>query len=244
MHVGTSGWNYKDWKGPFYPETIGERRFLEYYATQFDCTELNASFYRLPQEKTVNKWRERTPEDFRFCPKLSRYITHQKRLKAAEEPVKTFFDRFELLRDRLGPVLIQLPGNLPFDPDRARAFLRHLTEYPERFALEARHESWLEAEALAALREHNVAWVIAHSGGPFPYGEEVTADIVYLRFHGPGARYASTYSEEMLEAYASKIVGWLDAGLEVWAFFNNTDGGYAPNDARDLADMVDSLFDG
>jgi len=240
LFIGTSGWNHKEWKGSFYPEDVAQRRFLDHYATQFAATELNASFYRLPTAKMVQGWRERTPESFRFCPKMSRYLTHQKKLNDPREPLRTFRERFEPLSDRLGPVLVQLPQNVPFDHAKAEAFLEATTQLEDgRFAVEARDESWFADEALALLAAHGVALVIAHSGGQFPYGEHVTAPFVYLRFHGPGELYASAYDEATLADYAAKIAGWLEEGRDVWAFFNNTAGDAAPQDAQRLRALVD-----
>lgn len=239
-HVGTSGWNHKEWKGTFYPDDVAQRRFLEYYATQFPATELNASFYRLPTDKMVHGWQERTPESFRFCPKMSRYLTHQKKLNDPLEPLQTFMARFEPLRDRLGPILVQLPSNVPFDRDKAEAFLNATRQFEgQPFAVEARERSWFATDALSLLEAHNVALVIAHSGGQFPYGEHVTADFVYLRFHGPGKLYESAYDEAALADYAEKISAWLAEGRDVWAFFNNTAGDFAPQNADRLRTLIE-----
>ncbi len=155
-----------------------------------------------------------------------------------------FFERFRPLAEagKLGPVLVQLPPGLRFDPEIAEGFFRLLSErYSEhRFALEARHTSWFAKEALELLRKHHIAHVIAHSGGRFPYHEAVTADFVYLRFHGPGELYASNYPDEMLAEFAEKIAGWLQEGLDVWAFFNNDVGGYAVKNALRLQAFLHS----
>lgn len=239
LYVGTSGWNHQEWKGTFYPDDVAQRRFLDYYATQFDATELNASFYRLPTAKMVHGWRERTPATFRFCPKMSRYLTHQKKLNDPLEPLQTFMERFEPLRDRLGPVLVQLPQNVPFDHAKAEAFLDATSTFEGcQFAVEARDDSWFADEALALLETHGVALVIAHSGGQFPYAEHVTAPFVYLRFHGPDDLYASAYDEAALAEYADKISHWLDEGRDVWAFFNNTADDFAPQNAERLRALV------
>jgi len=243
FRVGTSGWSYRHWLGVFYPENLKPAKFLEFYVEHFDCVELNASFYRLPNEKTVENWAKRTPERFKFCLKLSRLITHQKRLMGVEEPLATFFERFRPLAEaeRLGPVLVQLPPSLRFDPELVERFFMLLDEsYPEQhFALEARHASWFAEEALGLLSKYRVAHVIAHSGGRFPSCEAVTTDFVYLRFHGPGKLYASNYPDEMLKEFAEKVAKWLKEGLEVWAFFNNDVGGYAVKNAKQLRSMVE-----
>lgn len=202
--------------------------------------ELNASFYRLPQVKTVKDWQKRAPGDFKFCFKLSRYVTQMKKLNDVDEPVKTFFERMRPLATCAGPVLVQLPPNLRFDAGRTERFFKLMKRYRRyRVALEARHESWLTDAALELLEKYRVAFVIAESGGRFPYKEAVTTDLVYLRFHGPGQLYASNYSDAMLSAYARKIEGWLKERRAVWAFFNNDGFGYAVKNARRLREMVE-----
>jgi len=239
LHVGTSGWSYKHWKGVFYPDKLPARQWFEYYAERFDCVELNASFYRLPQEKTVSDWQKRAPDNFKFCFKLSRYITQLKKLNDAAEPLATFFERMRPLAKCAGPVLVQLPPHFGFDAERAETFFRQIKKYRRyRFALEARQESWLTDAALDLYRKYRVALVIAESGGRFPYKEAVTADFVYLRFHGPGALYASNYTDAMLRGYAAKIKGWLGEGRDIWAFFNNDGYGYAVKNAMTLRGMV------
>lgn len=240
FRVGTSGWSYKHWAdGVFYPSEAKPGKWLEYYATQFDCVELNASFYRMPQETAIKNWLTRAPGGFKFCPKMSRFITQLKKLGDVEQPLALFFERFDILKSSLGPVLIQLPPSLGFHPERTEHFFQLLQPHPGyRFALEARHASWLGQPALDLLRSYQIAWVVSQSDGRFPYNEATTTDFVYLRFHGPGALYASEYSFEMLTAYAVKIKRWLNEGLDAWAFFNNDRAAYAVKNARQLRDMV------
>lgn len=243
LRIGTSGWSYRHWQGVFYPPDVKPQHYLEYYASQFDCAELNASFYRLPKPQTVAGWLNRTPEHFRFCLKLSRLITHQKKLVNVEEPLAVFFERFRELIPKLGPILIQLPPGLRFDRKKGVAFFELLrTQYPQyAYALEARHESWLTEEALKLLETFGIAFVIADSGGRFPYKEAVTAPFVYLRFHGPQNLYASDYPEQMLQEFAQKIARWRSQGREVWAFFNNDVGGYAVKNAMMLRQLIQEI---
>lgn len=238
--IGTSGWSYKHWIGRFYPAHLKPSDFLAYYVQHFDCTELNASFYRLPKAAMVEGWRIRTPFHFRLCPKLSRLITHQKKLVEVEDSLARFFEVFAILKEKLGPILIQLPPSMQFDASRVQPFFQLLKERygTYSFALEARHDSWFNADALHLLREYCIALVIAHSGGRFPYRETVTSHLVYLRFHGPGRLYASDYPDEMLDTYAQKMVNWTQQGLTVWAFFNNDVEGYAVKNAKTLQSFV------
>lgn len=241
IHIGTSGWSYKHWKGRFYEAGVKPAAYLTYYAREFGCTEINASFYGLPTPETVEKWTESVPDDFRFCPKMSRYMTHIKRLREPEEPLERFFAAFAPLREKPGPLLVQLPPNMKYDAARAEHFFRLLAgKYMAHdFVLEVRHPSWLEDAALDAMAQHGVGLVISQSGVGFPYSEMVTARTVYLRFHGPAALYASPYSEELLEEYAGKMRHWRDEGHHVWAFFNNDVHGYAVDDARRLRALVE-----
>jgi uncharacterized protein YecE (DUF72 family) len=243
LFIGTSGWSYKHWAGLFYPPHIKPDKYLEYYMTRFNCVELNSCFYHLPKNTTINGWIHRTPSTFRFCPKLSRFITHQKRLNDVEEPMKKFFDLFKAMRSRLGPVLIQLPPGLLFSRSLVNDFLQLLKKQYNayRFAIEVRHKSWITDVFFKMLAQHDIAYVIADSGKRYPYYEKVTTDFVYMRFHGPEKLYASDYHDYELKTYAEKITGWLKNDKEVWVFFNNDFQGYAIDNADKIKDMVCSI---
>jgi uncharacterized protein YecE (DUF72 family) len=240
LHIGTSGWSYKHWHHIFYPDDLAASKYLEYYITQFNCVELNSSFYHLPLKATVEGWMRRTPADFIFCAKLSRYITHQLRLNNAEEALERFFAIFDIMKSRLGPVLIQLPPGLRYDSDKAENFFNILNRYygDYQFALEIRHKSWITDKAFKILEENKIAFTIADSGERYPYYETTTADFVYMRFHGNGQLYASNYDENELIDYARKIGKWLEEGKQVWVFFNNDIHGYAVQNARSLRDCM------
>ncbi|HEX2393814.1 MAG TPA: DUF72 domain-containing protein [Bacteroidales bacterium] len=240
LHIGTSGWSYKHWHGLFYPEDLKPAKFLEYYFTKFDCVELNSSFYHLPLKTTVEGWLKRTPDQFIFCPKLSRYITHQLRLLNTREALFRYFDIFDALKKKIGPVLIQLPPGLPFDKSRTEAFFGILTDkfHGYRFAVEIRHKSWINEEFFEMLEKSGLAFVIADSGNRYPYFEKITTDFVYLRFHGNGQLYASDYSNAELDFYSGKINSWLAENKEVWVFFNNDVHGYALNNAIKLKEFT------
>jgi uncharacterized protein YecE (DUF72 family) len=246
LHIGTSGWSYQHWSGIFYPAHIKPDKYLEYYITKFGCVELNSSFYHLPLKATVAGWIRRTPEPFRFCPKLSRYITHQLKLVNIEEPMKNYFDVFEAMKNRLGPVLIQLPPGLQFDKFLTGDFFYLIKELykPYRFAIEIRHKSWINDNFFDLLVQNGIAFTIADSGKRYPYHEAATADLIYLRFHGHEKLYASDYSESELQYYAAKTVGWLNEGKEVWAFFNNDYNGFAVKNAARMRELVLSATHG
>lgn len=243
LHVGTSGWSYKHWAEVFYPKDIRSDKYLEYYITRFDCVELNSSFYNLPRETTVAGWMNRTPGTFRFCPKLSRLITHQMQLVNIEEALQRFFYVFEIMKDRLGPVLVQLPPGLVYDKTLICSFFNLLKEKQDRyqFAVEVRNKSWINDNFLELLSQYRIAFVIADSGNRYPYYEAVTAGFVYLRFHGREQLYASDYSEDALWQYGEKIRSWLSEGKEVWAFFNNDYYGFAVKNAERLREIIKSF---
>jgi uncharacterized protein YecE (DUF72 family) len=219
-------------------------QYLEHYFTRFNCVELNSSFYHLPKETTVEGWVLRTPDTFRFCPKLSRHITHKKRLMETGDSLERFFTLFEAMESRLGPILIQLPPGLLFDRSLTEEFLILLSKYGHdyRFALEARHTSWIRDEVFDLMTQYDVAFVMADSGKRFPNCEVITTDFVYLRFHGPEKLYASGYASDFLQAYAGKIAEWLAQGKTVWAFFNNDFHGFAVKNADQLRTMVFSMY--
>jgi len=240
IHIGTSGWVYPHWKTVFYPTTMPQRSWLNYYATQFDTTEINASFYRLPTRATVEKWLETVGPGFRFCPKISRFITHAKKLNDPEQGVPRFFDVFGTIRAQVGPVLIQLPAALGFNEAKARNFFGYLhTHYSDfHFSLEARHAGWSEPAAVRLLERYNIGWVIAESGMRFASAEILTARHIYLRFHGPDGSYATAYEKKALATYAKKSRKWMNQGYSVWAFFNNDLNGYAVVNAKTFKELT------
>ena len=244
LFIGTSGWSYPHWKEVFYPEYIKPARYLEFYLTRFNCVELNSCFYHIPRETTVEGWMQRTPGSFKFSLKLSRFITHQKRLVDCQEPLKRFFDVFERMRERLGPVLIQIPPGLSCDIPLLADFLSLLeVEYKHyRFSIEIRHRSWITDQFFELLAHHGIAFVIADSNNRFPDYEAVTSDTVYLRLHGPESLYASEYNDSSLHRYAEKIIKWLRTDHEVWVFFNNDFNGYAVKNALMLNELVHSMY--
>lgn len=240
VYIGTSGWSYKDWKGVYYPEKLKPTEWLMFYANDFDITEVNTSFYHLPKPQTILNWADKVPDSFKFCPKMSRYLTHMKQLNEPEEPLQRFFEVFDPVRRYLGPILIQLPPRLKFNLDKTEHFFEILKHDYKKydFALEVRHLTWMEKEPLALMKRYDIAFVISQSGVGFPYAEHITSKNVYLRFHGPGKLYASKYSDEDMKIYAKKIRAWVKNGHDVWVFFNNDWFTYAIQNAKTLMKLL------
>ncbi|CAN7498040.1 DUF72 domain-containing protein [Phenylobacterium sp. LjRoot219] len=236
LRIGCSGWSYKDWRGPFYPPAVTAREQLAWYATRFDTAEINASFYRLPAEATVDGWAERAPAGFLFAWKVSRFITHNKKLRDCADPVALVFGRMARLGRAGGPALVQLPPQLRRDDDRLAAFLGLLPN--GRHAVEFRHDSWYAPQVFRILADFDAALCISdHHAAPSPW--EVTASWVYLRGHGPGGRYVGRYPKAELARWAEAVAGWRAAGRDVYAYFDNDVKSAAPRDALALKALID-----
>jgi uncharacterized protein YecE (DUF72 family) len=233
VYVGTSGFSYSHWgKGVFYPQDIPQSRWFEYYGQHFDTVELNVSFYRLPKKETFAGWRKRAGKDFVFAVKGSRYITHVKKLKDCQEPVKRFFKNAEGIKNGKDIVLWQLPPRLKANPKRLTEFLK-LLPGEWRHAFEFRDESWLDKEIDKILGKDNIA-VVFQDHSQWPMTEKVTADFVYLRLHGKKHLYSSCYTEKELKSWAKKIGGWQKRGIDCYTYFNNDALGYAVENAQTL----------
>ena len=234
IHVGTSGWQYKDWRGVLYEDGLPQDRWLERYAQVFSVVEVNNSFYRLPERATFEGWRRRTPAGFTFVVKASRYLTHIKRLKDAEDGVKLLWDRANGLGDKLGPVLFQLPPRFPADVPRLREFVSWLPA-TMRAAFEFRDASWIGDEVFSLLNEAGCAFVLADRPG-FRGPLIVTGGWSYVRFH-QGTRLGPGYRRDKLRRWADRIAAL--PARDVWVFFNNDHGGAAVRDARFLRDLLE-----
>jgi uncharacterized protein YecE (DUF72 family) len=238
--VGTSGWHYKSWHGPFYPQSLKIKDFLIHYAGCFDTAEINNSFYRLPTEQAVKVWRESVPEGFLFAWKVSRFITHMKKLKGIEESIDLVFGRMAGLGDAFGPVLFQLPPMLRANEENLERLARCLSLVPKdrRIAFEFRHPSWYDEQTFRILRDHNAALCLSdHADAPAPW--LTTADYVYVRAHGTNGRYAGSYSEEALGGWASQIAEWRRNGRDVYVYFDNDIKSAAPGDAQTLLKLLE-----
>jgi uncharacterized protein YecE (DUF72 family) len=233
--VGTSGWSYEDWAGAFYPDGLPRSRWLEHYVTRFPTVEVNATFYRLPSETMVRRWRELAPEGFRFAVKGSRLITHVRRLEGCEEELARFTARVRGLGPALRVILWQLPPSLQLDVGLLERFLALLDREAAdlRHAVEFRHPTWLAEETFAVLRRHGVAHV-AVSSTRMPADRTITADLVYVRFHGLGGGYAHDYAAEELAPWVAFLREAHARGLEGYAYFNNDARARAPKNAAEL----------
>ena len=234
--IGTSGWQYDDWKDVLYPG-VPRKRWLEHYASAFPAVEVNNTFYNLPKEKTFEDWAARTPEGFTFVCKASRFITHVRRLNDVAEPITRFVERASLLGEKLGPTLYQLPPSLHRDDALLRAFLDLLPAHPPA-CMEFRHPSWEDPAVYEAMRSRDVALCIADSP-KHTTSLEVTASWAYLRLHG-GEDEAS-YEREALQAWAGRVAALAGRAEEIYVFFNNDRGGNAVVDARSLTEKVRDL---
>lgn len=236
-YIGTSGFHYKHWVGTYYPEKTRSENFLKYYQEDFNTVELNNPFYRLPEKQTFINWRKQTPNDFHFSVKASRYITHNKKLKDPQEALDNFLHHAGGLKEKLGPVLFQLPPAWKFNEERLETFL-HALPGQYRFTIEFRNPDWYNKRTIALLKEHNVAFCIyelARHLSPL----EVTADFVYVRLHGPGEnKYQGSYSEKSLMEWASRIKRWNKAGKDVYCYFDNDQQGFAAFNARTLSKLI------
>jgi uncharacterized protein YecE (DUF72 family) len=237
--IGTSGWHYKSWRGPFFPAGLPVKSQLQYYASQFAGTELNGVFYRTPSPRAVQSWNEQTGRDFVFTWKASKFITHWKRLSEnSVNSLELLEDRLSLLGDKAGPILFQLPPNFQADANRLASFLKLLSP-KRRYSFEFRHPSWYAPPVLRLLAKENISLCISdHHDAPAPWKR--TADFVYVRGHGPGGRYTGRYPVTALEVWARRIKSWKAQGCDVFVFFDNDQKSAAPADALKLAQLLRS----
>jgi uncharacterized protein YecE (DUF72 family) len=237
--IGTSGWHYASWRGPFFPRELRIKDQLRYYASQFSTTELNGVFYRTPTEAAVISWREQTPDDFVFAWKASKFITHWKRLsERCENSLDLLDSRLALLGPKAGPILFQLPPQFECDAARLASFIKMLNP-KRRYAFEFRHPSWYAPGIFKLLEEANAAFCISdHADAPAPFRR--TADFIYLRGHGPGGRYKGRYPAATLARWRRRIAAWRREGCDVYVYFDNDQKSAAPLDSKRLMDRAGS----
>lgn len=243
LWVGTSGWQYKHWRGRFYPQKLAAARWLEHYAERFATVEVNNTFYRLPNPTTFKDWGARVPADFAMAIKASRYLTHYRRLREPEEPVSRLMKHAAPLGEHLAVVLVQLPPDLKAEPARLdetlRAFGRRV-----RVAVEPRHESWWCDEVQAVLRAHDAALCLADRGSRIITPEWRTADWCYVRFHFGLAQPTSCYGPDALRRWATRLHDMYGDDADGYVYFNNDGRACAPRDAARFArDMANAGFD-
>ena len=236
VRIGTSGWHYKHWVGPFYPANLRPNEMLSWYMERFDTVELNNSFYRLPAAETFAAWRRWTPASFCFAVKGSRFITHRKKLNDPEPALARFMEPVESLGDKLGPILFQLPPHWSCNPPRLSAFLDALPTC-HRYTFEFRDPSWHDPSIYRVLGRHNAAFCLYELDG-FEAPHQLTADFVYVRLHGPGRKYQGDYSSGQLRAWARRIALWRKSVAAVYVYFDNDQAGYAAKNAAELKAMV------
>jgi uncharacterized protein YecE (DUF72 family) len=226
VRIGCSGWQYKDWRERFYPKGCAQRNWLEYYSRHFDTVEVNSTFYRLPRQSAVANWVRETPPGFLFTVKMSRYVTHIKRLRDLPPSIELFYSRIQPLVEstKLGPLLWQLPPDFRRDDDRLAQALEVLP--PGRHCFEFRHETWFAEPVYELLRRHGAALVIGDTPERPFQAHELTADWTFIRFHRGHRGRNSNYSERELEEWARRIDAWARR-VDVYAYFNNDWKGYA-----------------
>jgi uncharacterized protein YecE (DUF72 family) len=238
VRVGCSGWNYKHWRdGVFYPPRLPPRRWLDFYAQHFDTVEVNATFYRLPRERSVATWIEQTPRDFVFTIKMSRYVTHVKRLRELPPSLELFYSTISPMvgSPKLGPVLWQLPPTFKRNDERLREALAQLPA--GRHCFEFREPSWFADEVYALLREHGAALVIGDDPRRRFQTHELTTDWTFVRFHHGSRGRGGNYSDRELDEWAERIARWRDS-VDVYAYFNNDWEGYAIRNAKGLQERL------
>lgn len=241
LWIGTSGWTYPLWKGIFYPKELRSRDQLRFYAGVFPTTEINYTFYHWARPETFRKWGAETPERFLFSVKTHRSITHVNRLKDVAQLWEEFVTRSLELGAKLGPLLLQFPPSFRCDFGLMLEFLSIASgsaSRPLKLAFEFRHQSWFQDSVVELCKEAGVALVIADSSRYPQAPLRATASFVYLRFHGPGALFSSSYEDPMLRVWAERILRWLAEGHEVYAYFNNDANGCAVHNARRLRELA------
>jgi uncharacterized protein YecE (DUF72 family) len=242
--VGCSGWNYKDWRGRFYPNDLPVRGWLEYYAARFDTVEANSTFYRLPERATFAAWSARVPKSFVMAVKASRFLTHMKRLRDPEEPLARLLSRAEALGTHLGPVLYQLPPDFTLDLPRLDVFLRALPRSWSgkrlRHVLEFRHPSWYVRDLFELLDRRGIALCLHDKAGS-SVAEPFVGPFVYVRFHGASGEYHGSYSSRHLDTWARRLAEQTRDGRAVFAYFNNDPQAVAVSNALALRAAMSNL---
>jgi uncharacterized protein YecE (DUF72 family) len=236
VYIGTSGWHYRHWRGPFYPEDLPAADQLKYYADIFQTVEINNSFYQLPKKKTLAGWRDTTQSDFIFSVKGNRYITHMKKLREGRRTFQLLADAIGVLGPKCGPILFQLPPNWGFNPERLAAFTEALPK-DYRYAFEFRHPAWFTRRTYDILQQFGAAFCIYELAGRIS-PKKITAEFGYVRLHGPEDAYQGQYDTRVLAGWAGAFSTWAGQGKEIFCYFDNDQRGYAAQDALRLQRMI------
>ncbi|QIH33995.1 DUF72 domain-containing protein [Sphingobacterium sp. DR205] len=236
IYIGTSGWHYKHWKQTFYPAKLKNDNQLRYFSDIFPTVEINNSFYRLPTDDMFINWYQQVPEDFIFAVKASRFITHVKKLHVDHDTIDQFMQRAAHLKEKLGPILFQLPPRWHVNTERLYNFLEMLPT-DHRFVFEFRDSSWNIPEVYKLLEHYNCAYCIYDLAG---YQNPVitTADFVYIRLHGLGNKYQGSYTKNNLISWVEKCTYWQDEGKDIYFYFDNDQNGYAPHNGQTLMKIL------
>ncbi|MDF2477343.1 MAG: hypothetical protein K0S24_2826 [Sphingobacterium sp.] len=236
IYIGTSGWHYKHWKGTFYPAELKNDNQLRYFSDIFPTVEINNSFYRLPTDDMFINWHKQVPKDFIFAVKASRFITHLKKLHVDHDTIDQFMQRAAHLKEKLGPILFQLPPRWHVNTERLHDFLVKLPT-DHRFVFEFRDFSWNIPEVYKLLEHYNCAYCIYDLAG-YQSPVIITADFVYIRLHGPGDKYQGSYTKNILISWAEKCTKWQDEGKDIYFYFDNDQNGYAPHNGQTLMKIL------
>ncbi|HYG83667.1 MAG TPA: DUF72 domain-containing protein [Verrucomicrobiae bacterium] len=244
--IGTSGWHYQDWIGSFYPADIIGYNELRFHAQHFSTVENNSSFYRIASQATYQTWDRMTPPGYKFSIKLNKLITHYHRLELTDEVIERIqyiLETTAVLKDKRGAILVQLPASFHVDIQRLATFLHFFAkavraqDHPFDIAIEFRNKQWFTSETYDLLRKYNVALTAAQSSR-YPGVRQQTADIAYIRFHGPEKLFASSYSNEALEDWANYINSLAATTRTIYVYFNNDFHGYAIANAKTLMQLL------
>ncbi len=240
LYIETSGWQYPEWKGRFYPNEMPANKQLKHYSSMFNSVELNSSYYQFPKLENISEWKILTTNDFLICPRLIQTMTLKKRLKGGDNMLKAFLAHFHHLEDQLGPIIVEIPSTIPFEHPNVHPFLEMLGRFSNgyTFVIEPRHISWTNPKASTLCQEKGLTWSISDFCGKFPTIQKVTGDSVYLRFHGTDQLQQSKYTEKTLKNSAEKVKNWIASGKQVYVFFNNTHEDHALENARQFKSLV------
>ena len=236
IHIGTSGWHYKHWRGTYYPDTLSSSKWLDFYARDFNCVEINSTFYRLPSDTAISSWLAATPESFKFAIKASRYITHQKKLKKCREPLQKLRQVAAKFGDKLGPLVFQFPPHWEMNLERLASFVE-LLPVDLQITMEFRDPAWHYPAVWNLLAENDITWCeFDLSGVESP--KRQTGSFTYLRLHGPGPdAYCGNYNAEQLADRATQLLQLEKKGIDSWVFFDNDQAGHAVENARQLKSL-------